>query len=167
MSFNIRYAKVADAKAINKIANWYIEHTVVNFDKEIWDLKKRTRWVETFNHRGSPYKLLVGETDKKVIGFSCNTQFRPKAAYDTTTETTVYIANGVEPLGRGFRLYKALLKRVAKEEFHQALGVITLPNPMSVRLHEKLGFRLVGVFEEIGEKFDQYHDVAIYQKTLN
>ncbi len=165
-NFTIRHSLSADAQAINKIANWYIANTAVNFDTEPWSLQKRRDWIETFNTESCPYRLLVGECDGGIIGFCCNTRFRPKAAYQTSTETTVYIANGIESSGRGKLLYETLLNQVKKEAFHRAYAVITLPNPVSIRLHENLGFTLVGTFDEIGCKFDRYHNVAMYQMVL-
>lgn len=163
----IREAESRDADSINQIANWYIENTAVNFDTAAWNLEKRTEWLETFNLPGSPYKLLVYESGSEVIGFACNTRFRPKAAYDSTTETTVYFAHNIKSKGRGGKLYEALLDQVQLLGFHRACAVITLPNPGSVVLHQRLGFDLVGTFDEVGRKFDQYHSVSMYQKQIH
>ena len=165
-SLVIRTSKEDDAFAINGIANWYIENTAVNFDTEAWSLEKRSEWVRSFNRSGEPWHLLVAVEDVALVGFACNTRFRPKAAYSSTTETTVYIANDSHSRGYGGALYTALIERIGKEDFHRALGVITLPNPASIALHEKMGFRQVGLFDEVGTKFGQYHTVAIYQKDL-
>jgi phosphinothricin acetyltransferase len=40
---------------------------------------------------------------------------------------------------------------------------ITGGNDVSVKLHEKFGFRQVGQFKEVGFKFDAWHDVLFYQ----
>ncbi len=165
-NFIVRPATADDAEAINRIANWYIENTAVNFDTAAWPLHKRVEWIESFNGDASPYRLLAGENKGRIIGFSNNTRFRPKAAYESSTETTVYMEHGVESRGRGRILYEALLAHVATANFHRAYAVITLPNPASVRLHEDLGFSLVGTFDEIGRKFDRYHSVAMYQKII-
>ncbi len=166
MNFNIRDATIEDTGALNDISNWYIENTAIHFDNEIWSLEKRRKWIESFNQPGSPYKMLVGESDGKIIGFSNNTVFRPRAAYNPSTETTVYIAHDVESRGRGGKLYAALLDLVARENFHRAYAVITLPNPASVALHQRLGFKRVGILDEVGKKFGQFHDAAMYQKKF-
>ena len=165
MKFNIREATLDDAEDINRIANWYIENTAINFDIEPWPLEKRREWVTEFIQADSPYHLLVGESNG-VIGFACNTRFRPKAAYNSATETTVYIDHSIESQGRGGKLYEALLERVVKSQFHRAYAVITLPNPVSIALHERLGYTQVGVFDEIGNKFGGFHTVTIYEKKL-
>ena len=47
-----------------------------------------------------------------------------------------------------------------------AVAAITLPNEPSVALHERLGFELVGVFRDVGRKFDEWHDVGFWQLRL-
>lgn len=164
--FTIRNATVDDTNAINEIANWYIENSAVNFDTESWSLDKRREWVVSFNQEETPYKILVGENDGEIIGFACNTRFKPKGAYNTSTESTVYIAHHVKSEGRGEKLYSALLELIAEENIHRAYAFITLPNDPSVALHERLGFKRIGVFDEIGKKFGKYHDGVMYQKDF-
>lgn len=166
MTIKIRDATLNDVEAINRIANWYIKNTAVNFDTEAWSLQKRLDWITTFTQPDNPYHLLVAEDKCETIGFACNTRFRPKAAYDTSTETSVYIDHSVNSNGRGRLLYEALFELVNQKVFHRAYALITLPNPASVALHEKLGFQIVGVFEEVGMKFGKYHDVAMYQRRI-
>jgi phosphinothricin acetyltransferase len=166
MECTIREALLTDTLRINEIANWYIENSAVNFDTEAWSLEKRLEWRRTFNQPDSPYKLLVCESQGQVIGFACNTRFRSKAAYTRSTETTVYIANDVTSNGRGAKLYHGLFDMISSLQFHRAIAVITLPNPASIVLHERMGFSLVGTFDEIGGKFEKYHSVAMYQKNL-
>lgn len=166
MTGAIRAATVKDVEQINDIANWYIENTTINFDTTPWSIEKRTDWINQFCRADSPYHILVYERDENIIGFACNTLFRPKAAYNSSTETTVYIAHGIESRGRGGKLYRCLLDLVRERQFHRAYAVITLPNAPSIRLHEKLGFTSVGVFDEAGKKFGKFHNVGIYQKKF-
>jgi phosphinothricin acetyltransferase len=49
---------------------------------------------------------------------------------------------------------------------HVAIGGISLPNESSVHLHEKLGFRKVGHFSEVGYKLERWIDVGYWQLTL-
>jgi L-amino acid N-acyltransferase YncA len=50
---------------------------------------------------------------------------------------------------------------------HSAIGGIALPNPSSIALHEKLGFRQVARFVEVGFKFGRWIDVGYWQFQLN
>ena len=49
---------------------------------------------------------------------------------------------------------------------HLAIGGVALPNETSVALHEKLGFRKVAHFNEVGFKFGPWIDVAYWQLAL-
>jgi phosphinothricin acetyltransferase len=87
-------------------------------------------------------------------------RWRPKAAYDTTVETTVYCAPEVVGKGIGSRLYAALFEALRGEDIHRFVAGYTLPNPATAALHERLGFKVVGVFSEVGRKFGKYWDVC-------
>lgn len=162
---HIRPARGADAAHINRIANGYIANTAVNFDTEVWTLTARRRWLNAFNQPSSPYTMLVGLLCEALVGFAYNTPFRPKPAYNSSTETTIYLDPAHQTNGYGEKLYTALLATVAPR-FHRAYAIIAQPNPASLSLHEKLGFRQVGILDEIGNKFGHYHSIALYQKKL-
>ena len=51
-------------------------------------------------------------------------------------------------------------------EFHLLVAGMTMPNPGSQRLHEKLGFEKVGEFKDAGMKFGQWHNVGFWQMVL-
>jgi RimJ/RimL family protein N-acetyltransferase len=81
-------------------------------------------------------------------------------------EYTVYLAPDTIGAGIGTVLYEALFVVLADEDVHRACAGITMPNDASVRLHEKFGFRRVGVFTEQGRKFGRYWDVAWYERKM-
>jgi phosphinothricin acetyltransferase len=60
----------------------------------------------------------------------------------------------------------ALFELLRRQHYVNAFAGITLPNPSSVGLHEAMGFAPVGVFRQIGFKFDRWHDVAWLQLRL-
>jgi phosphinothricin acetyltransferase len=53
------------------------------------------------------------------------------------------------------------------EDVHRAYAGIALPNPASISLHEKFGFKRAALFTEQGRKFGRYWDVAWYEKPLH
>ena len=79
----------------------------------------------------------------------------------------MYLDPGVTGCGIGTELYSGLLTELDREpNLHRAYGGISLPNPASIALHRRLGFRHVGTFHEVGYKFDRYWDVARYEREL-
>ena len=63
-------------------------------------------------------------------------------------------------------MYTALFHCLSAQGFCNAYAVITLPNPASVTLHEKLGFLPVGVFGKAGFKLGRWHDVGWWRLPL-
>jgi phosphinothricin acetyltransferase len=127
--------------------------------------EERRPWLE--QHRsGGRHRLLVAVEGSRIVGWATTSPFRPRAAYATTVESSVYCAP--EHLGRGIgsRLYRALFEAIAQEDIERIVAGITLPNPASLRLHRRFGFRRVGTFHRVGRKFDRYWDVAWFERSL-
>ena len=92
---------------------------------------------------------------------------RSRAGYDTTVETSVYVAPDLVGGGVGHTLYGALFDALSGQGLHRAVAGITLPNDASVRLHESFGFHLVGRFTDQGRKFGRYWDVGWYERPMD
>jgi phosphinothricin acetyltransferase len=93
-------------------------------------------------------------------------RFRYKPAYSTSVETSIYLAQADLGRGIGVPLYSALLEALRSEDLHRAYAGVTLPNPASIALHERLGFHRIGVFQEVGRKFGRYWDVMWLERDL-
>jgi phosphinothricin acetyltransferase len=161
----IRGATRTDLPRLTEIYNYYVVHTAVTFDVEPYTIEHRAAWFEQFGPSGR-YRLLVAEDDTRVTGYAGTTRFRPKAAYDTTVETTIYCAPDAIGKGIGGALYSALFEALAGEDIHSIVAGYVLPNPASAALHARFGFKPVGVFCENGRKFGRYWDVAWGERPL-
>jgi phosphinothricin acetyltransferase len=161
----IRPAERSDLPQLTEIYNHYVVHTPVTFDLEPHTVEARTAWFEQFAPAGR-YRLMVAEEAGEVLGYASTIRFRPKAAYATSVETTIYSAPGATGKGLGSRLYTALFAALAGEDIHRILAGYTLPNPASAALHHRLGFKPVGVYTEVGRKFGRYWDVAWTERPL-
>lgn len=162
----IRPAIPSDLPALVRIYNHYVTTSHVTFDTEPFATEERRGWLEGFADSG-PYRLLVAEAGSGVAGYASSTRFRPKPAYHTSVETTIYLDPRHVGQGLGGKLYGTLLELLSDEVgVHRAYGGVALPNPASVALHERLGFQLVGTFREVGHKFEKFWDVSWYQKDL-
>jgi len=87
---------------------------------------------------------------------------RPRHAYRFSVEVTAYVQHEHQGRGVGTRLYATLLPALERQGAHAALGGIALPNGASVALHERFGFRQVGLLREVGFKFGRWIDVGIW-----
>jgi phosphinothricin acetyltransferase len=161
----IRMATNGDLPRLTEIYNYYVVNTPVTFDVEPYTVERRATWFQQFAPTGR-YRLLVAEESGGVVGYAGTTRFRPKAAYDTTVETTVYCDLSAAGKGIGRRLYAALFEAIAGEDIHRILAGYTLPNPASAALHQRFGFKPVGTFSENGRKFGRYWDVMWTERPL-
>jgi len=162
----LRPARPEDLPALTALYNHYVRETPITFDLEPFSEAQRRPWLDGFAETGR-HRLWVSESRAKLTGFASSRGFRPKAAYDTTVETTIYLDPGALGRGLGARLYARLFASLADEDVHLAVGGITLPNEASVALHRRFGFEPVGIFRQVGYKFDRYWDVQWFQKELS
>ena len=168
MNVQVSPGKADDLTALTTIYNHYVRETPITFDVTPLTPDERRPWLLSHPEDG-PHRLLVARIpgpDGRVLGYATSGPFRPKAAYTTSVETSIYLAPDAAGRGIGTLLYKELFEQLATEDVHRAYAGITLPNDASVRIHERFGFRRVGVFEEVGRKFGTYHDVAWFEKRL-
>lgn len=160
----IREVKKEDAGDITRIYNPYILNSVITFEETPVSEEIIAGRIEAEIAAGYPY--LVLEVEQKVAGYAYAGVWRTRAAYRQTVESTVYLEQGLTGKGYGTLLYWALIEELRKKEFHVVLGGITLPNPASVALHEKMGFKKVAHFTEVGCKFNRWLDVGFWQLNL-
>jgi phosphinothricin acetyltransferase len=160
----IRPARRDDLARLTEIYNHYVLTTPVTFDVEAYTVERRLSWFEQFATTGR-HRLVVAMDGPLVVGYASTTRFRPKAAYETTVESTVYCAPDYTGQGIGVRLYDALFSALAGEDVHRIVAGYALPNPASARLHERFRFKPVGVFTAVGRKFGRYWDVAWVERA--
>ena len=161
----IRPATVEDLSAINDVYNQYVAEAHYTFDVEPMSADARREWFTHYDTSGR-HRLLVAVFDGVVMGYASSGRFRAKAAYETSIETSIYLAPESVGRGAGSRLYDGLFKALESEDVHRAYAGIALPNPASIGLHERFGFKRVAHFTEQGRKFGRYWDVAWYEKPL-
>lgn len=161
----VRAARGEDLERINDIYNQYVKETHFTFDLAPMSLESRREWfghhAETGRHR-----VLVAVAEDQVVGYASSSRFRPKPGYETSIEVSIYLAPEAVGRGAGSKLYEELFRSLEGEDVHRAYAGIALPNPASIALHERFGFKRVAHFTEQGRKFGRYWDVAWYEKPL-
>ncbi len=162
----IRNARSSDLPRLLEIYNHYIEETHITFDTEPLTLEARKPWFRTFKDAG-PHVLLVAESEGVVAGYASSREFRAQPAYARSVETSIYLAAEATGAGLGTTLYRRLIETLeAEEDVHRAYGGIALPNRASISLHERVGFKQVASFSEVGFKFGRYWDVVWFERSV-
>jgi len=157
----IRNVRTADVPALVDLYNHYIVHSPATFEEQAIDADAMGQRVVAVQQLGLPW--LVAEDGSEVVGYAYANRWRERSAYRHSVEITVYIAPDHTGQGWGLQLYQALFERLRQGEVHAALAGITLPNPASVALHEKMGMRKVAHLQEVGLKQGQWLDVGYWQ----
>lgn len=160
----IRSATAADAEAIAAIYNPFILDTAVTFEEQPVTGDDIAARIAECQELKLPW--LVIEQDREVQGYAYATRWKGRSAFRYSVETTIYLAPHATGRGTGRRLYGELIRKLQSRGIHAAIGGIALPNAASVALHERLGFRKVGHFSEVGHKFGRWIDVGYWQLTL-
>lgn len=159
----VRAAVAADLAALTSIYNHYVVHTAITFDVTPFAPEERRAWFDDHDARGR-HRLVVAEQDGEIVGYASTSRWRPKPAYDTTVESSIYVRPDRVGRGIGRQLYGALFDTIATEDVETIVAGVALPNSASVALHGRCGFTPVGVFRQVGRKFDRLWDVAWFQR---
>lgn len=160
---SIRPATEGDVSVILDIYNDAILNTIATFDTEPQTLDEKLAWFREAQH---PYAVLVAERGSEVVGWASLRRFREKAAYDYTAENSVYVRADCHSQGIGAALMGPLVELAEANGFHTIIAGIAGDNPASVRLHERMGFEVVGTEREVGYKFERWIDVTWMQRML-
>lgn len=162
---SIRHAEERDLPALLDIYNHYVINTPITFDIEPRTLAQRREWFQAFRTSGR-HQCLVAARGGVAIGWASSGKFKDRAAYDTSVETSIYLAPDETGKGLGRKLYAALFEALAGEDLHRAFGGVTQPNEASNGIHRAMGFVLVGTYKEVGRKFGRFWDVAWFERPL-
>lgn len=159
----IREVRPDDAAQIAGIYNRYILETTISFETQplsAEDMRKRIEEISSY------FPYLVAENNGKLIGYCYAHLWKERAAYCKTLETTIYLASEAKGKGLGTRLMDRLIDECRNRGYHVLIACITAENEESCRFHERLGFKKVSHFEQAGQKFGRWLDVADYELIL-
>ncbi|MDE7459997.1 MAG: GNAT family N-acetyltransferase [Paramuribaculum sp.] len=153
------------APEVAAIYNHHVRETTVSFETADVTPAEMSARLEAIAS-GYPCIVCVDEATGRLAGYAYAHKWKEKAAYDTTAETTVYVAEGFHRSGVGLMLMERLIADCREAGLHVLIACITADNEASCRFHEKLGFEKVSEFRQVGRKFDRWLDVADYELIL-
>ncbi|MGD0589031.1 MAG: N-acetyltransferase family protein [Thermoplasmata archaeon] len=155
-----------DLPQVLEIYNHYVERSPVTFEVSPVRLVDRVGWFREHSTGGRHRLWVAVDGHDRVLGWATTSPFRPRAAYATTVEASVYCRPESVGRGIGSRLYGALFASIQGEDIERIVAGVTVPNPASVRLHRRFGFRRVGTFHRVGRKLGRYWDVTWFERSL-
>ena len=160
----IRPALPDDAPQICDIYNHYVEKTVITFEEETVSNAEMSRRISDTT---MTFPWLIAERNGSIAGYAYATTWKSRSAYRFAVESAIYLKPDMTGHGIGHDLYESLIGELQKRRLHCVIGGIALPNAASVALHEKLGFKKIGDFAEVGWKLNTWVDVGYWELILN
>ena len=162
---DIRFRKVnsKDIKELLKIYGYYVENTDATFEYEVPSLDKFTNRMKDICKE---YPYIICEYKDKVVGYAYTQQFKPGNAYRWSAELTVYLHKDYLGLGIGTKFYELLIEILKLQNVMIMYGCVTSSNQRSIKLHEKMGFNLIGVYHNSGYKMGKWIDVTWFEQSI-
>jgi L-amino acid N-acyltransferase YncA len=165
MTDGIRAATEADLTAITAIYGAAVSGSTASFETEPPSLAEMTRRFAVLRDGGFPY--LVAVRDGAVAGYAYAGPYHQRAAYRSTVEDSIYVAQTVRGAGIGRRLLAALIAECERIDCRTMVAVIAdSGSPASAALHAALGFTPVGTLAGVGYKHGRWLDVTLMQRPL-
>ena len=163
MSIRVRVATVRDASAIADIYNQGIAERIATFETE----PRTAAQVEAqLTNKGDRYPTIVVERDGVVVAWAGAGPYRARPCYEGIAEHSVYVHRDARGTGAGRLALDALCRAYAARGFWKIVSRIFPENTPSLVLHERAGFRTVGVYQRHGRLDGAWRDCVIVEKLL-
>ncbi len=163
-AFSLRDALISDAAEIVAIWNPIIRDTAITFNPLLRSAEDIAAMIA--ERQAAGHAVMLAEKAGIVLGFGAYAQFRSGLGYARTMEHTINLAPEARGLGVGRALLMALEDHATRAGHHVMVAAISETNSGSIGFHAALGYREVGRMQEVGWKFERYHDLVLMQKFL-
>jgi L-amino acid N-acyltransferase YncA len=116
-------------------------------------------------HRADCRFVARAEPGGDVLGWTALGNYSPRAAYRGVAWESVYVAAEARGLGVGRALLEALIPASEAAGIWTLLAGVLADNVASLVLHERVGFRQVGVQRGMGQDADgRWRDVVLLER---
>jgi L-amino acid N-acyltransferase YncA len=162
--FRLTLVDATHAEGTRRIYNEAVETSTATFEMTPRTLAEQLEWVA--EHSGAYPALVALGPGGDVAGFGSLSPYRPRPAYSTTVEDSVYVDEAYRRQGVGRALLEELVSLARSHGFHAVIARIAGDNEASVALHATCGFETIGVEREVGRKFGRWLDVVCMERLV-
>jgi phosphinothricin acetyltransferase len=119
---------------------------------------------EAWDSSHLPEHRIVALRDGDVVGWAAVSPVSDRCVYGGVVENSVYVADAARGQGLGQRLLEELIVST------EAAGIWTIQtgifpeNEGSIRLHERVGFEVVGRRKRLGKLNGEWRDVLLLER---
>lgn len=107
---------------------------------------------------------IVAEKNEQVIGWAALTPVSSRCVYAGVAEVSVYVNPDQSGKGIGLALLAELIRMSEVEGIWTLQAGIFPENIGSLRIHEKAGFRVLGIREKIGKQHGVWRDTVLLER---
>jgi L-amino acid N-acyltransferase YncA len=151
LPLSIRPMLAEDWPAVRRVYAEGIATGSATFDSEI------PEWEE-WSARHLAAARIVAERNGTVVGWAALMPVSPRACFRGVAEVSVYVGDSARGAGVGKALLSALITESERAGIWTLFSSIQADNPVSLALHEKCGFRLIGRRERLAQRNGVWKD---------
>ncbi len=156
MTITIVPATLADWPEIRAIYEEGILTNMATFNA-VADIPDGQTW---FGGKLDGFVIKAVSAENELLGWGCLSPTSSRRVYRGVVEDSVYVASHASGQGIGSALLDALITRAEAAQFWTIIASIFPENAASIHIHEKAGFRIVGIREKIAQLNGEWRDVA-------
>ena len=159
-----RLATPADASAIAAIYNEGIADRIATFETEP---RRAEQIAAQITDKGDRFPTVVATRGDEIVAWASAGPYRNRPAYAGVAEHSVYVARSARGAGAGRVVLEAFCRAYAERGFWKIVSRIFPENTASLALHERCGFRVVGVYQRHGKLEGAWRDCVIVERLLD
>jgi len=159
----IREVTPQDAEQICDIYNHYIANSTITFEEKSISPEEMVLRIQEIT---SALPWFIYEEGRRILGYAHASKWKGRCSYRFSAESTVYTRHDSTGKTIGTKLYTRLIEELKERKIHAVIAGIALPNEASRKIHERLGFKKIGHFEEVGFKNNRWIDVGYWELIL-
>jgi phosphinothricin acetyltransferase len=110
------------------------------------------------------HRYVAVDQDDRVLGWVAISAVSSRAAYAGVVEHSVYTHPGAQRRGIGLALLQTLIESTERAGIWTVQSGVFPENAASLRLHQRAGFRVVGIRERLGRHHGQWRDVVFIER---
>ncbi len=120
-------------------------------------------WVG-WDKRHLPACRLVARSASEVLAWAALSAVSTRRVYSGVAEVSIYVADRARGRGIGTQLLRALVEASEQNGIWTLQAGIFPENTASITLHERAGFRVVGIRERLGCMNDRWRDIVLMER---
>jgi len=157
MNFKIEEMKSTDWDQVSLIYQEGINTGNATFEKSIpsWN-----SWISTHISGCN----IVARSENRVLGWAALAPTSKRKVYSGVVEVSVYVSEKCQGKGIGHALLRKIIELSENNGIWTLQAGIFPENKISIGLHQKCGFRVVGIRERIGKMNGIWRDVVLVER---